>query len=164
MGENEHIRILAPMSEIDREWLKEQWVQWGDETMITKGKQHHIQGMDAFIAWDDDVQVGEAAYRLDIYDCELMSMNATVQGIGVGSKLLSTVEQMVKQSGRNRIWLITSNDNVDALRFFQRCGYRITAVYPGSIDEARKMLKPTIPKVGYYDIPIRDEIELEKIL
>lgn len=130
MDKNGDIIILAPMSENDFEWLKEQWLQWGDETMITKGKKHHIQDLDAFIAWVDDIRFGEATYRLGIDDCELTSINATVQDIGVGSKLLSTVEQMVKQSGRNRIWLITTNDNVDALRFFQRRGYRITAVYP----------------------------------
>ncbi|MDD9269617.1 GNAT family N-acetyltransferase [Paenibacillus sp. GCM10023248] len=163
MGENGAIKILASMSENDLEWLKEQWLQWGDGTMITKGKKHHIQDLDAFIAWVDDIRVGAAPYRLGIDDCELMSINATVQGIGVGSKLLSTVEQTVKQSGRNRIWLITTNDNVDALKFYQRRGYRIKTINQNAVDEARK-LKPAIPKVGYYDIPIHDEIELEKIL
>ncbi|MUT68336.1 GNAT family N-acetyltransferase [Paenibacillus sp. NEAU-GSW1] len=164
MGQNGNVRILAPMSEKDIEWQKEQWLsEWGGETMITKGKKHHIQDLDAFIAWVDDLRVGAATYRLGINDCELMSINTTVQGIGIGSNLISTVEQKVKQSGRNRIWLITSNDNLDALRFYQRRGYRITAINQNAIDEARK-LKPTIPKVGYYDIPIHDEIELEKIL
>ncbi|SDP22861.1 Acetyltransferase (GNAT) family protein [Paenibacillus sp. yr247] len=163
MGKNGDIRILAPMSENDMEWLKEQWLQWGGDTVISKGKKHHILDLDAFNAWVDDKRVGEATYRLGINDCELVSINSTVQGIGVGSNLISTVEQKVKQSGRNRIWLITSNDNVDTLRFYQRRGYRITAINQNAIDEARK-LKPTIPKVGYYDIPIHDEIELEKIL
>lgn len=163
MGENGDIRILAPMSENDMEWLKEQWLQWGSDSVISKGKKHQIQDLDAFIAWVDDIRVGGAAYRLGINDCELVSINSTVQGIGVGSNLISTVEQKVKHSGRNRIWLITTNDNVDALRFYQRRGYRITAVHPNGVDKAR-MLKPTIPQVGYYDIPIHDEIELEKIL
>lgn len=52
---------------------------------------------------------------------------------------------------------------LDALRFYQRREYRKITVYPNAIDEARK-LKPTIPEVGYYDIPIHDEIELEKTL
>ena len=92
-----------------------------------------------------------------------MSINATVEGLGAGSALISAVEQAVNRAGVGRIWLITSNDNLDALRFYQRRGYRITAVYPNAIDEARK-LKPTIPQVGYYEIPIHDEIELEKLL
>jgi GNAT superfamily N-acetyltransferase len=131
--------------------------------MISKGKKHHFQDLDSVIAWVDGVRVGAATYRLDIDECELMSINSTVEGLGIGGNLINTVEQTVKQSGISRIWLITSNDNLDALRFYQRRGYRISAVYPNAIDEARK-LKPTIPQVGYYDIPIHDEIELEKLL
>ena len=92
-----------------------------------------------------------------------MSINAAVEGLGVGSVLISAVEESVQKAGIRRIWLITSNDNLDALRFYQRRGYRITAVYPNAIDEARK-LKPTIPELGYYKIPIHDELELEKFL
>ncbi|MCF8564637.1 GNAT family N-acetyltransferase [Alicyclobacillus tolerans] len=92
-----------------------------------------------------------------------MSINSTVDGFGVGTALISFVEQIANYSKMRRIWLITSNDNLDALRFYQRRGYRITAISPNAIDEARK-LKPTIPQVGYYDIPIHDELELEKLL
>ncbi|MZQ83044.1 GNAT family N-acetyltransferase [Paenibacillus sp. 5J-6] len=163
MGGNGDIRILSPMSASDVVWLKEQWLLWGGDTVISKGKTHHVQDLDAFIAWVGDVRVGEVTYRLGLHDCELVTINSTLQGIRVGSKLISKVEETVKQLGRNRIWIITTNDNVDALRFFQRCGYRIIAIHQNAVDEARKV-KPTIPKVGYYDIPIHDEIELEKIL
>jgi GNAT superfamily N-acetyltransferase len=163
MGGNGGIRIFSPMSTSDLEWLKEQWLLWGGDTVISKGKTHHVQDLDAFIAWVGEMRVGEVTYRLGLHDCELVTINSTSQGIGVGSNLISKVEETVKQLGRNRIWIITTNDNVDALRFFQRCGYRIIAIHQNAVDEARKV-KPTIPKVGYYDIPIHDEIELEKIL
>lgn len=91
-----------------------------------------------------------------------MSINSTVEGPGIGSTLISFVEQTVRLAGIGRIWLVTSNDNLDALRFYQRRGYRIVAVRPNAIDEARQ-LKPSIPHVGYYDIPIHDELELEKL-
>ncbi|WP_274648886.1 hypothetical protein [Paenibacillus humicola] len=42
-------------------------------------------------------------------------------------------------------------------------GYRIAAVYPGAVAEARKM-KPSIPETGLYGISVRDEIELERLL
>lgn len=115
------------------------------------------------IAWDDGVRVGAATYNLKTDGCELMSINATVDGLGVGSALISAVEHAVQKTGIRRIWLITSNDNVDALRFYQRRGYRITAVYPNAIEKARN-LKSTIPQLGYYEIPIHDELELEKCL
>ncbi|WP_249226730.1 GNAT family N-acetyltransferase [Alicyclobacillus mengziensis] len=131
--------------------------------MISKGKTHYFQDLDAVIAWADGVRVGAATYNLEHDGCELISINATVEGLGAGSALISAVEQALQKAEVDRIWLITSNDNLDALRFYQRRGYRITAVYPDAIDEARK-LKPVIPQVGYYEIPIHDELELEKFL
>jgi hypothetical protein len=55
----------------------------------------------------------------------------------------------------------TTNDNVDALRFYQRRGFRLAALRTRAVDELRRRLKPTIPAVGEHGIPIRDEIELE---
>jgi hypothetical protein len=60
------------------------------------------------------------------------------------------------------LWLVTTNDNLDALRFYQRRGFRITEVRLGAVDEARRTLKPGIPAIGASGIPIRDEIVLER--
>jgi hypothetical protein len=62
-----------------------------------------------------------------------------------------------------RVWLVTTNDNLDALRFYQRRGFRIAQVRPGAVDETRKTLKPSIAEVGDFGIPIRDEIVLERL-
>jgi hypothetical protein len=59
------------------------------------------------------------------------------------------------------VWLTTTNDNLDALRFYQRRGFRISAVRPRAVERARATLKPEIPEVGAYGIPVRDEIDLE---
>ncbi len=164
MNMENKVEISRPLTTEDNEWLRNLWLsEWGGETMISKGKTYHFQDLHSFIALSDGVRVGAATYHLGIDECELMSINSTVEGLGVGSTLISAVEQTAQQSGISRIWLITSNDNLDALRFYQRRGYRITAVYPNAIDEARK-LKLAIPQLGYYDIPIHDEIELEKLL
>lgn len=157
------VEVASPLTGDDWEWLRNLWLnEWGGETMVSKGKTHHFQDLDAVIAWTDGVRVGAATYNLGTDGCELMSINATVRGLGVGSALISSVEQALQKAGIGRIWLITSNDNLDALRFYQRRGYRISAVYPNAVDEARKH-KPTIPQVGYYKIPIHDELELEKL-
>jgi hypothetical protein len=66
--------------------------------------------------------------------------------------------------GCRRYWVLTTNDNVDALRFYQRRGFRLTAVRCGAVDEARRTVKPEIPLTGDYGIPIRDEIELAQDL
>ena len=57
---------------------------------------------------------------------------------------------------------ITTNDHVDALRFYQRRGFQLAAVHRGAVEDSRGKLKPEIPVVGAYGIPLRDEIELDK--
>ncbi len=54
---------------------------------------------------------------------------------------------------------MTSNDNLRALRFYQRRGFRLKELRPGAVDEARR-LKPQIPLGGAEGIPMREEIEL----
>ena len=56
---------------------------------------------------------------------------------------------------------MTTNDNLDALRFYQRRGFRLVALRPGAVDESRVSLKPQIGVSGDFEIPLRDELELE---
>jgi GNAT superfamily N-acetyltransferase len=84
-----------------------------------------------------------------------------VRGQGVGSALLDAARGELRVAGVRRIWLVTTNDNLDALGFFQRRGWRLAAARPGAVDEARRTLKPSIGEVGANGIPIRDELDLE---
>jgi hypothetical protein len=68
---------------------------------------------------------------------------------------------LARDAGCTRLWLITTNDNVDALRFYQRRGFRLAALHAGAVDRSRTRLKPEIPEIGDHGIPLRDEIELE---
>lgn len=63
-------------------------------------------------------------------------------------------------AGASRLWLVTTNDNVDALRFYQRHGFRLHALHPGAVDRSRATLKPEIPPLGAHGIPLRDELVL----
>jgi hypothetical protein len=70
------------------------------------------------------------------------------------------VSAAVRAAGLSRIWVVTTNDNLDALRFYQRRGFRLLALRPAAVDAARRSLKPSIGTVGSYGIPLRDELEL----
>jgi len=98
----------------------------------------------------------------DWEQCEVLTLHVTGQWHGVGTALIEAVEQLAAGHGCTRLWLITTNDNVDALRFYQRRGYELAAVHRRAVDDSRSRLKPEIPVAGAYGIPIRDEIELEK--
>ncbi|MFX4302815.1 GNAT family N-acetyltransferase [Alicyclobacillus tolerans] len=165
MNDHLKIKIFSPNEEEDLRWLNQLWqVEWGGEAMVSRGHVFYLHDLHSVMAKDENGYVGAATYRFDMENnCELMIINALSPASGVGTRLLAAVEQEASRRGCRRVWLITSNDNLDALRFYQKRGYRITAVYPGAIDEARS-IKPTIPLKGDHDIEIHDEIELEKRL
>jgi len=100
----------------------------------------------------------------DWRQCEILTLHAAEQWHGAGTALIEAVEQLAVQQGCTRLWVITTNDNVDALRFYQRRGFCLVCVHRGAVDRSRASLKPEIPFVGNYGIPLQDELELEKQL
>jgi ribosomal protein S18 acetylase RimI-like enzyme len=97
-------------------------------------------------------------------DCEVLTIHADPPGTGVGTELMEAAAEVAASRGCDRLWLITTNDNVDALRFYQRRGFRLVGLHPGAVDRSRRELKPQIPEVADNGIPIRDELDLERPL
>jgi GNAT superfamily N-acetyltransferase len=118
----------------------------------------------AVVAEDDGMLAGVLTYVLHGQACEVLTLNTTVSRRGIGSALLAAVEQIARAAGCRRMWLITTNDNLDAMRFYQRRGFRMAALYADAVTDSRRQLKPGIPEIGDYRIPIRDEVEFEKRL
>jgi ribosomal protein S18 acetylase RimI-like enzyme len=83
------------------------------------------------------------------------------EGISGGTRLLEAVVDAARAAGCRRAWLVTTNDNAAAIRFYQRRGWRLVALHAGAVDAARASIKPEIPELGDDDIPIRDELEFE---
>jgi ribosomal protein S18 acetylase RimI-like enzyme len=100
--------------------------------------------------------VGLATYDLED-ECELAVLVAAVRNQGVGTLLVESLRELV---GQRPIWVVTTNDNLTALRFYQRHGFRLRELRPGAAEEARRTLKPSIGTIGEFGIPIRDELEL----
>lgn len=153
-----------PMTNGDRDWAHALIAEeWGGLAMVSRGVLYDMRGFPGIIAWLDGAPAGLATYRIGEDGCEVMSLNGVISGAGVGSALLRAVEDTARAAGCGRVFLITTNDNMHALRFYQRSGYRLAALRPGAIDEARR-LKPGIPEIGLDGIPLRDELELERML
>ncbi len=89
---------------------------------------------------------------------ELVAINAFERWRGVGTAILEACIPHLRERFHT-LRLTTTNDNLDALRFYQRRGFRLSALRPGAVDEAR-LRKPSIPQLGDYGLPIRDEIDL----
>jgi ribosomal protein S18 acetylase RimI-like enzyme len=86
---------------------------------------------------------------------ELTYLWAFDPGVGIGRALVTGMLERVALP----IWVVTTNDNLEALRFYQRLGFRLRALRIGAVDDARVNLKPSIP-VERDGIAIRDELEL----
>lgn len=155
---------IRPIEKEDRNWIAQFLDRhWGSTRIVSRGQVYLAHLLPGFIAEQDDEKVGLITYRIDEEACELMTINSTVEGQGVGTALLEAVKAVAAEEGCKRLWLITTNDNLKALRFYQKRDLRIAAVYPGALDASRKV-KPEIPLFGYDGIPLRDEIELEMTL
>ena len=115
----------------------------------------------ALLAWQGDDLVGVATYVIGDGECELLTLHARGRFQGTGTTLLAALEDVARQAGCTRLWVVTTNDNVDALRFYQRRGFRLAALHPGAVARSRQLLKPEIPATGSYGIELRDELELE---
>jgi GNAT superfamily N-acetyltransferase len=99
----------------------------------------------------------------DYHECEIVTLDSKVNNIGLGTKLINKVIEKAKEIGCKRIWLITTNDNSHAIRFYQRRGFEWIGFYRDVMKDSRK-LKPEISEFGYDNIPIKHEIEFEYIL
>jgi ribosomal protein S18 acetylase RimI-like enzyme len=118
----------------------------------------------ALLAEEDGALVAVITYVVDGADCELLSVHAEPPRRGVGTALLAEAQRVAAAAGCTRLWLVTTNDNVDALRFYQRRGFALCALRPRAVDIARATLKAEIPLIGDHGIRLRDELELEKLL
>jgi GNAT superfamily N-acetyltransferase len=129
--------------------------------MVSRGRLFDVLDHPGFIAEEDGVCIGYATYRLGEDGLEVTVIESLSRESGVGSALLAACVNLAFESRASRAWLVTTNDNLDALRFYQRRGFEMVALHRGSLTEARRTLKPEIPEVGDDGIAVRDEIELE---
>jgi GNAT superfamily N-acetyltransferase len=154
-----------------RPWDPVQDVGWATDVLETglagrrqarRGEIVDVLDGEAWIAELGDRRVGIIATRPDGPDTvELAALVVIEPDRGIGSALIDSMLEAVRPRGTHRIWVVTTNDNLAALRLYQRRGFRIAAVRLGAVDHARATLKPGIPEIAANGIPIRDEIELE---
>jgi GNAT superfamily N-acetyltransferase len=150
---------IEPVS--DKAWLADFLCErWGEPGVVSHGRLLTGDQLSAIRATDQSGLSGVASWREEDGSLELVTIDSLKPRSGVGTLLLQAVVQKAREGRAKRLWLITTNDNVDALRFYQQRGWRLVALHVGAIAESRR-LKPSIPETGAHGIPIRDEIELE---
>jgi GNAT superfamily N-acetyltransferase len=134
---------------------------WGADFIVSKGEKLYGHELDGFGIVDEDEILYLLTYHVKNDECEIVSLDSSMRNQGIGTDLIKKmIEKASSIIGLKRLWLMTTNDNLDALRFYQKRGFVLTAVYPDAIEASRK-LGQMIPKIGDYGIPIRDEIEMD---
>lgn len=137
--------------------------RWSAETVVAHGVVYRPHELDGFVALRGNEIVGLVTLRAEGGACEIVTIDSTQSGAGIGTALIDAAKAFARQAGCTRLWLITTNDNLGALRFYQKRGFVLVAVHRNAVEESRK-LKPQIPLIGNDGIPLRDEIELEMVL
>jgi len=144
--------------------LREYWRKhWGDEFVVAHGVIYRPEALDGFLALEDDEWLGEITYSVSGDECEIVSLDSLREGHGIGTKLMDAAVDEARTRSCRCVFLITTNDNLHALGFYQRRGFELVRIHRHALDETRK-LKPGIPLIGMNHIPLRDEIELEMML
>jgi N-acetylglutamate synthase-like GNAT family acetyltransferase len=152
------IREINPQ---DREWITQLLTEhWGSKVVISREQMHDATKLPGFIVLHKKSPVGLVTYHLEGEACEVVTLDSWQENIGVGTILIEAVKKVARKAGCSRLWLITTNDNLHALGFYQKRGFHLVAVHANALAESRK-IKPSIPEIGMQGIPLRDEIELE---
>lgn len=166
MEDTEKLFQIRPLSTEDRNWVAHFLDKhWSSTKVVSRGQAYYAHLLPGFTAEildapEDAPPAGLITYNIVGKDCEILTLNSLQTGTGIGTALINAVKQAAKEAECKRLWLVTTNDNLDALRFFQKREFELVAVHRNALSNARKM-KPQIPLVGKDDIPLRDEIELE---
>lgn len=162
---------IRPITAEDRLWVKTVLANlWGSEKIVYAEKVFDASSLQGFIAEKDNRRVGlltynyinqhEKSFQHDKLICQIISLNALTPGQGIGSALIEGVVQEAKKQQCKKIMVITTNDNLNALKFYQKRGFVLSHLYPNAVEKSRK-IKPEIPEIGEDGIPLRDELALE---
>lgn len=133
---------------------------WQSRLVMSSGKAYYPHKEHGFLERRGGEIVGLLTYHIDDGCMEILTLNSTVEGQGIGSLLMLSAIDRARELNCKKIWLTTTNDKLRIVDFHQRLGFRLTKVRLGVVDEARK-LKPQIPMTGERGVPIQDELVME---
>ncbi len=134
--------------------------EWNCPPSISRGKSLDTTILPGFVSVAGENINGVITYHIDGDECEVVTLNSLEENKGIGTELINAVLSIAKKHKCSRVWLITTNDDINAIRFYQKKGFDLVAAHINAMDLSRKM-KPSIPMIGMDGIAIKHELEFE---
>lgn len=138
-------------------------MNWFSTDMVVRRKIIDMTLVNGLIVYENEVIIGLITYEIVNDECEILSLDSKLENRGIGTQLIDLIKEIARSNGCHKIKLITTNDNINALKFYQRRGFDMVRIYHNSLKVSRQ-LKPSIPLIGEYNIPLMHEIEFEMMI
>jgi ribosomal protein S18 acetylase RimI-like enzyme len=152
---------VRPIERVDRPWVALRLEDaFGGVDVARKGVPIDASVLPGFVATDGGRPVGLLTHDVAHGECEVVAILSTERGLGIGRALMDAARDHAVAAGCLRLWLITTNDNTRAFRFYQRWGMDLCAFYRHGARRSREV-KPSLPQLGADGIPLEHELELE---
>ena len=155
---------FKPLTPTDKAWVRDVLLRsWGGEIVIVHDEIFRPAELPGFAAFSGKHPVWLLTYSINDIECEIVTLDSFRERQGIGTSLIEAIHVLAVNAGCRRLFLVTTNNNLRALRFYLNRGFIISGVHLNAISKSRK-LKPQIPLVDNSGQPIRDEIEMEYLL
>jgi GNAT superfamily N-acetyltransferase len=136
---------------------------WFSTDIIIRGKIIDMTSAEGIVVYENNTIIGLVTYEILNGECEILSLDSINEKKGIGTDLVQRVIDIARTVNCYKIKLITTNDNINAIKFYQKRGFDMVKIYHNALEISRQ-LKPSIPLFGEYDIPLKHEIEFEMLL
>ncbi len=136
---------------------------WNTDSVYSNGTNHKLDNLNGFVAIQDDEIVGVLTYMIENQKLEVVSVDSFMENYGVGSTLLSLAVEQARQQACDKVWLTTTNDNIPAIRLYEKQQFSRTSTHLYSVSKARES-QPELPMFGYHGIPILHELVYERVV
>ena len=149
-----------------RDWCLERSSAVGGPVVAGIEAVHDLDNVDVLVAEGDDGPCGFAHIARQGASLEIVTILATEKSVGTGTVILREIDRRARMLGLGWLMVQTTNDNTDALRFYQRRGFHVSDYRVGGFRDAlrRKGIPPDQPVEGVNGIEIRDLIRLSRRL
>ena len=136
---------------------------WGSEKIVTHSIVYYPADLNGYFAKHHNKIVGLVTFTTSEEKIELISLNSEIENKGIATQLIKLVEEYAVKNCIKKLALFTTNDNLNAIKFYQKRGFTHTETFYNAVDECRK-IKPEIPKLAENGIEIKDELRFEKFI